>query len=179
MRKRTTAGIRRARQGQAILELVIGLVALMAVTMGLILIGQLGRAHTQAMIDARAEAGDRALASQYVSAAPGPVFLYDWTAGPDDRTHSRDDRPVYAFGEVLRDDLVTHAKPEDLEAALPDNLLSDIRNGASALESFNLVHGHEESDPVPLLPVVRRLFYNAESIEMEADAWLGWGSGIP
>lgn len=166
------------RAGQALVEMVAGLVAILVVFAGLVQIGRLGRAHTQAMMDARAEAGTFAASDQYVMQSPAPQYLYNWSEGGDDRRHSRDDRPLFALANAVRDDIMAHGRPEDLATRIGENILSEAYANEAVMDSFQLVHGREESDEIELFPVVRELLYDQPSLRMEGDVWLGWTRGL-
>lgn len=166
------------RGGQAIVELVVGLVAILVLVAGLLQLGRLAHAHTQAMMEARAEAGTFAMSQTYATQGPAPQYLYSWSDGPDGREHSRDDKPLYALPTDVRDEVLVHAKPEDLGGAAGDNPVTEAYDSGAVMDSFQLVHGHEESEDIPLYPVVRSLLYNAESIKLEGDVWLTWARSL-
>lgn len=168
----------RSRSGQALVEMVVGLVAILVLVAGLLQLGQLARAHTAALMEARAEAGAFAMSPTFAQQAPAPQYLYDWSAGEDGRTHSRDDRALYALSDDVRDDVLAHAKPGPLGGYVGGNQVSAAYESEALLDSFRLVHGREESEDLPLFPVVRTLLYDAESIRLEADVWLTWARAI-
>ena len=168
----------RDRQGQAIAEFAVTIVAMLVVVAGLLQIGLLSRAHTQVMQDARTEAGLQAFTAAYTLPLPGPRYILDWTPGPDGRTYSRDDEPNTTAPDAISAGVVQYAHPADLARQVPDNQLSPMQASLNVLPAFALVHGHKESDSIPLYPVVRRLLYNRDSITVEGDAWLVWTGGI-
>ena len=167
-----------SRAGQALVEMVVGLVAILAIVAGLLQIGLLAHAHTQTLMQARAEAGAFAMSPTFAQQAPAPQYLYDWSAGADGRTHSRDDKPLFALSDDVRDDVLAHAKPPALGNYVGDNPVNEAYESEALLDSFRIVHGREESEDIPLYPVVRTLLYDAESIRLEADVWLTWSRQI-
>ncbi len=168
----------RSRSGQAIIEMVVGLVAILVLVAGLLQLGRLGHEHTQLMMEAREEAGQYAMSDQYALEAPEPQYLYNWSEGGDGRRHSRDDRPLYALSQDVSDEVLVHAKPGELANRVGDNLVSAAYANEAILESFRLVHGRDKSDDIPLYPVIRSLVYNADSIQLESDVWLTWARDI-
>ncbi len=160
------------------IELMIALVALMAVFAGMLQIARLGQARSAALQDARREAGRFALAETYAVEMPGPQFLYGWQAGGDGRTHSADDQAVQASTRLVETGLLSPARPGDLDARVPGNAVSGLQNISPLVNGLDLVHGREQTDDIPLYPVVRHLLYDAESIRITADAWLTWTRGV-
>ena len=69
---------------------------------------------------------------------------------------------------------MAHAQPADLGSRVPTNHISALATTPVLIDEFYLTHGHIKSEPVPLLPVIRSLLYDAESIEVQADSWLVW-----
>jgi hypothetical protein len=172
---RPSAGPARAtrRRGMAIVEMVVGLVGLLAVFAGMLCIVRLGRERSVTLQEARAKAGAFAMADDYISDTPGPDFIYDWSTGNDGRKHSADDEPILGSAEPARRRILAVARPDDLDRRVPGNQLSPL-NRDSFVNSLGLVHGREDSDRVMLPPVVRHLLYDAEYVRIESDAWMVW-----
>ncbi len=162
------------RAGQALLELLAGLVALLVVIAATIHIQRLARAETGAWLAARREAGFDAMQAAYWLRMPGPRYVADWRRGPDGRPYSRDDTPIPADAAFIARGVVFHAHPASLRLAVPNNAISDLEDSAVHLGLFRFVHGHHQTDPVPLDGIMRKLIYRADSLRMEADAWLTW-----
>lgn len=160
------------------IELMITLVALLAVVAGLLQIARLGRERSAAMQEARRQAGQYALSGTFALDMPGPQFLYDWRTGTDGRSHSADDEPVQAAERVVAEGLLAPARPDALAARVPGNAVSVLHDQSPLVGGFDLVHGRELTDEIPLYPVVRSLLYDAESIRITADAWLTWSRGL-
>lgn len=168
------APARDPRGGQAMLEFVIALVAILVLVAGLLQIGRLTRVQLNALNEARADAARLAMSDVYTRRIPGPQFLRDWDVGPDRARHSRDDIPRPGDPGLVRLMILAHAKPDELAARVPDNPVSGLMNRYPLIDGYALVHGRAEPRTVPLLPVMRHLIYNAEAIDIGADAWLVW-----
>ena len=172
------SAIGHSRAGQAIVEMVVGLVAILVVFAGFLQLGRMAHEHTKIMMEARAEAGEFALAQTYALQAPAPQYLYTWGVGDDGRRDSRDDKPMFALTKDVRDDLLAHSKPDQLGGAVGENPVTRAYDDDALLDVFSLVHGREESEDIPLYPVVRHLLYDADSIRLESDVWLSWARSI-
>lgn len=160
------------RSGQAMVELVVGLVALLAVFVGILQIGRLAAERNRTLAEARGRAGVYAFGATHWSDLPGAQLIRDWDRGNDERSHSRDDRAI-AGSSLPFVEITSHAKPADLAARVPDNPISPM-NTAAALGDLLLVRGRVRSDEIPLLPVVRHLLYDADHIRFDESAWLVW-----
>lgn len=154
-------------------ELVVGLVALMVIFSALLLFARLGDRHTRAMIEARAKAGQYAMSDIYMLESPGPQFIYNWDEGADKKRYSADDKAQAADPTLAAAVLVNPSKPRDLEGRVPDNQISALSSG-SLLSGMNLVHGHEKTEAIELFPLEQHLLYGADSVRVEADVWLSW-----
>ncbi len=166
-------------RGQALIETVIALVALLAVFAALVQVARLGRARTEAMMEARREAGQNALSAEYAQPMPDPVFIYNWEVGDDGRSYSADDTVRGALSGTVDTDLLAPAHPAALAARRPGNALSNLQGLNPVVTGFDFVHGRAQSERIDLMPVVRHLLYDAENIQITADAWLTWTQEVP
>ncbi len=163
------------RAGQAIVELIVGLVALLVLVGGVITLGRLSRAQTVAIQEARRTAGVAALAD----AAPfsGPAYIESRTAGGDATPYSRDDGTTAGNVADFQDRVVSYGQPQALGETLPDNEVSTLFDAAFPQVMFGFTHG-EHDVTVSNIPIVRHTMYDAETIRVHGEAWLTWTKGI-
>jgi hypothetical protein len=169
---------RRARSGQALLEMTVALVAVVVVVAALLQVTALSREHLRMINAARAEAAMYAMGTEYRSGAPMPELLLDWELGPDERPMTADDRAVIASAEGVRSRVLRHARPEALNRIVPGNPVTGAAWTDPLPEAFGLVRSVQLSDPVPMIPIARHLLYDAEFIRVEGDATTVWLQGI-
>lgn len=164
-----------ARQGSAMTELVVSLVVLVSLTAGLVQIGTLTHLHTGVLVSARRRAGEAAFLDLGSEAAPVPLYIQDWTEGPDGRRHTRDDLPIQAASTDFADDVVSLAAPDtdawELLDAVPASELQDLRLEGNPSAAFGLVRG-SASRSTNLLPAVQSLLYAADSVTLESEVWM-------
>jgi hypothetical protein len=160
------------RAGQAIAELVVGLIALLVLFMGMLQLQSLARAHTQTLIAARQQAGQDAVLQPYLLRNATPRWISDWQLGHDSVAYSLDDVASFGNPGVLTDGIVAHANPATLNTYVPGNELSTA--ATSPLNELYLTHGQSTSQPVDLFPLIRNLVYGVDSIQLQGDAWLTW-----
>ncbi len=163
--------------GQAMVELAVGLVAMIVLLGALIQIGRLVQARSRTMMEARAAAGALGLAATNVAGALGGDYIYNWHAGRDGRAYTRDDVPLAATGAAAAVQAAVAASGMAGVPAPPANPFNGLAAGVHPAQDFALVHG-AESESVEVLPVVRQLVYNDDAIAVSSSAWLVWMEGI-
>lgn len=171
----TTTDTGAAQSGQAMVEFVVALVAIIVLTAGLLQFARISAAHTATAVEARREAGAYA-----IMAAPpfaDPDYILDRTVGPDGAAYSRDDGHIDALPDNFYAKVVGYANPAALNTRLPGNAVSRLYGRPFPQLEFGMTYG-SDSKQVPLLPVIRSLVYRATDIELESEAWMIWTHGI-
>jgi hypothetical protein len=174
-RRPGTADAGEARRGQAMIEFLVGIIAVMALFAGLIQFVSLFTAQTDTFSKARRAAGGRAMADvQMVSAAD---YIQFWDAAADQRRYSVDDTHSDANAISFKDEIVSRSAPNATDWLLldtiPNNEMRDLRDNAAPATLFGLMEGQETAD-IPLLPVVRTLLYDRSNIEIKSSVWMPW-----
>jgi hypothetical protein len=168
-------GRRHTRSGQAIAELVTGLIAIVVLIMGILLIQTLSRAHTQTLNQARAQAGQDAIQDPYILRYSVPSWISDWNTGRDKLHYSQDDQQVAGNPNTITAGVIARAQPSDLSAYAPGNEISAAANAGGLLDNLFLTHGREqETIDLARFPIIRHIVYGADAITMQGDAWLAW-----
>jgi hypothetical protein len=176
MNQRMAVVVRRpGQEGQAMVELIIALVVFMVLVAGIIQIGTIGKRHTEMMNDAREEAAVEAMKD--VSPFSSPEFMADRLEGDDAVRYSRDDGYKAGFVDDFQNGIVEYADPDALEQRRRGNVVSEMAGTPFPHLLFGLVEGRAD-DTVELWPVVRRLLYQADSVDVEGRVWLVWTKGI-
>ncbi|MBP7275867.1 MAG: hypothetical protein KBA51_06670 [Kiritimatiellae bacterium] len=174
----TKPGARHPKVGQALMEFVAALVIVVILVAALLQVAALSRERLRALQGARARVASVALADEYPTLSPGPGLLAGWTTGADGRPMSADDRAVGSAPDRLREDVLSLAGPMPLNLLAPGNPVSRAAMEDPMVDAFHLIRGTEQSDPVILIPIVRRLLYRADEITVEADATGVWLKGV-
>ena len=166
---------RRGRAGQAIAELVVGLIAMTVLIMGMLLIEELARTHTHALNLARAQAGQDAVQTPYILRNSEPIWIGDWSTGHDKIQYSQDDQPVSGNPSTVTAGIVAHAKPGSLSNYAPGNEVSGAASSKGLMDELYLTHGRESvSVDLAFYPIIRHAVYGVDSITMQGDAWMTW-----
>lgn len=167
------------RNGQALVELMVGLIAILALVAGLVQVVSLARSRTDSLVEARKMAGELALMGAPVAAAP--EFIRDWSEGPDGRRHTRDDRFTRAdameFSRIIVEQAAPDASGWRRLQSIPVDALSSLRGDPAPTARFGFVRGRDRRE-VPLLPAVQSLLYRSPSIEIESEVWLAVTGGL-
>ena len=167
------------RSGQAIAELVVGLIALLVVFMGMLQIQRLAHAHTQTLIAAREQAGQDALLSPYVLRYAAPSWIRDWSVGRDNVAYSQDDTPLSGNPNNVTDRIAAHAQrtvnpvPAELTTYAPGNELSAAATTATLQNELYLTHGQSRTN-ADVFSLIRSIVYRADTIQLQGNAWLTW-----
>ena len=177
------SGFRKNRDGQAITELMVGLVAVLALLAALVQIVTISKRHTDAMVTARKIAGQ--LAMQDGQPVSGADYLEDWEEGGDGKRYTKDDEPVEDdpsdFDSFIVEKAAQGAAGWDILNTAEYDDIPDLRNNPTPADVFGLVEGTADGtadDTVELLPVFKHLIYNADAIEIEVSAWQTLTTGI-
>ena len=171
------------RQGSAMLELMIGLVTIVALFAGLVQIVSLSSARHLTQGEARSMAGQNALDD--LGSGMGQLsdadFISDWDAGDDGRRHTHDDSFSGGNPMSFSDAIVQSSSPNGagwsiIQQAAGDQL-SPLLGQPNPAALFGLVEGEAQAN-VELLPAVKSLLFDADSIQVESHVWMTWTKGI-
>ena len=153
--------------GQAIVEFVVALVAVMVLFAGLLQIGLFSRLHTDAMMEARKDAAERAVSP--FAGAMSADFIAAWQDGDDEISYSKDDDAVLGQLNHFSSHIVQYAHPVELEDKRGVNLISTMSAQPSLILSA-LERGVAERT-MDVLPVIRNMVYGDDSIEVECEVY--------
>ena len=172
------------RRGSAMLELMIGLVTIVAIFAGLVQIVSLSGARHATHVEARRMAGRNAFDDDFGSGMgqlSDADYISDWDPGADERRHTHDDSASSGSPGAFSDDIVQYSSPDSagwtiIQQAAGDRL-SPLLGQPNPAALFGLVEGEAHAN-VELLPAVKSLIYHADSIEVESRVWMTWTRGI-
>lgn len=170
--------ISNSRDGQSLVELVVGLLAVVLLLMGILQIGRLGMKHTQTLLDGRKEADFIAGNDEFRSVDTPVGYAFGVTEGSDDRSYSQDDVVVKGNPDEIIDNVVGHADPGSLRIWMPTNSISPLENSASFMQAFDLIHTQSHSERVELYPIIRNLVADDQYIRLSHDVWMPWMRGL-
>lgn len=164
-------------------ELMIGLVAVLACFAALVQFVSLNRAHHATLTAARRTAGELALRD--TGPGTGQIsdadYIKDWSPGPDGKRHTRDDTHTTgnagAFSDRIVGQSVADGSEWDVLQRAPGDAVSPLFGQPNPSALFGLVSAGDR-ETVPVLPAVRSLLYRADSIEVESEVWMTWTRGI-
>jgi hypothetical protein len=98
---------RNAARGQAMIELIIGLVAVLALFAGLVQISTLAKAQNDTLADARRRVGLWAISDTTI--ADSPDYIRHWSDGPDGSPYTADDTFDRASAPAFQQIIVNRA----------------------------------------------------------------------
>ncbi|MEI6971263.1 MAG: hypothetical protein WCL44_07060 [bacterium] len=156
-----------SKSGQAIVEFVVAIIAVIVLVAGLIHIGVTSKVHTDVMTAAREEAGLHALNSVVGGSDAG--YIASVQDGADGVNYSADDElPDGNTMGVLQ--IARCAHPAELGAVIGDNAMTATFANPDLVVG-GLVNG-TGSATVHMLPVIQNLVNGEESFEVVSDVWM-------
>ena len=165
------------KDGQALTEFIVGLVAIMVLVAGLVQIASITKAHTDAMFSARKEAGQ--LSMQDGTLLSASLFIKDWKENDDEKRYTKDDSATTDSLMKFNNDIVEYASDSADGWSIMNNAKYDaipnLRNSTGV--QFGMVRGNAGSS-VDLLPIFQKLIYAAPEIDLECTVWMTWTKGI-
>lgn len=169
----------RRRSGQAVVEFIIALISILALAAGLLQLTALMLAHTRTMVAARQEAGEASV--QPIAPLSDAEFIRDWEEGSDTVPYTSDDDVVLSsaasqFASLFAERASTDAGWAYVERS-PSDGISPMRTLLAPSSLFGLVEGRD-TETVPLMPAVRTLLYDAESVRVESKVWMTFCGGL-
>lgn len=164
--------------GQSLVELVVGLLAVVLVLMGLLQIGRISLEHTQTLLDARKEADELAMDISFDPVDPGLPYAWGVAPGEDQRSYSLDDVVLHGSPDVIIEDVVAHASPDELNDWIGENELEPMRYPGSFTEAFDLTSAQGSSGTIELYPIIRNLVSDDDRIRLTREVWMPWLRGV-
>ncbi|HBC86994.1 MAG TPA: hypothetical protein DCZ94_08580 [Lentisphaeria bacterium] len=167
---------RRNQGGQAIVELTVSLVMLLAMFCGFILIAQLATKNVENIITARGEADENGYMGS-VSDNGNPIL--SWNEGADTYLYTADDQAVIGTsdnpslfsGELKNDEYDLKAAPDYVQ----DNFSKTMGTLYIFLDAANLTSGNETSS-VSLDDLSRMLYVDSSTITLEDTVYMPYMS---
>ncbi len=166
------------RAGQAMVELVVALIAILVVVAGLLQLILMGGAHTETLTEAAARAAARAVAGGALAETFTPIA--DWTPGPDGLRQTPDDLPERGSLDGPRGLIAARTAPDgDWSAVEPARFrsIADLHHGTLPSATFGFVRGDAVRD-VEVLPAARALFGLRDPTEIRNEVWMTLVGGL-
>jgi hypothetical protein len=164
--------------GQAAVEFVACLLALLLVITGMIHVANMGRASLLLHARLRGDAGKAAMRDDTLGTLP--PYISDWNPGTDGARYTADDRPVDGMAAGVEGTLTEYSArfPGDwtyatAESRLPVSMIH-LRESATLL---GFAHA-EDTVHVALSRVIRQLAYDKKEVVIKEEVWLPLMGGL-
>lgn len=161
------------RSGQSMIEFIVGLVAILVLSAGLLQIASLTRAQADVMNESRRIAGEQSLLD--MTTLEPAHFIQAMEMGPDNKKYTRDDTFTLADASTFRNTFINRTVENDADWAYisrsGDEHFTQMRNTANPSIVFGMVQG-ESHQTVDLISAVQSLIYRAPSIRVEGEVWM-------
>ena len=173
-------------RGQAAVEFVVALIALLLIVTGGVFLSQLQTAQRDMTTTLRGQAGDTALGGAIISL--GVPYILRWDDGPDERPGTADDEAVYGHAivfnnladyaaaegdadwERLRDLLDAAASDPDTASGRATLALLNLRDNPTPMSSLEFVR-RNDSRPVTVERFIRQLVIPSETVTVTHEVY--------
>jgi len=130
------------------------------------------------MLQATEEATEASIRDSYtVDLLGSPEYIHEVVVGDDEARYSADDDFTDESSAVFYGNIVSQADPERLQQFAGPNRLSSLYGAGNTIAEFDMVRGYD-ADDVRVLPVVRGIMYDGNSIEVESEVYMPWLKGM-
>ncbi|MFW6151561.1 MAG: hypothetical protein ACOC6C_01145 [Verrucomicrobiota bacterium] len=172
-----------AKNGQAMVEFLAGLVAVLAIIATMTVGARMIARHSNTMVDARENAADYAVYPFYDAAEHDTSLIQSWSPGPDGKRHTPDDEFTTANRQRFKNVIVQTAAEDgrswEILNGIPDNNVSRLAGSPFPASFFGLVRGSSQEEiDLSDLPAFTHLVYGGDHIEIKSNAWLIWLKGL-
>ena len=165
--------IKKTKSGQAMIEFVTGIIALLIlltmVFQGVVLTKQ----HADAMTEARTIAGSRAISS--LAGINSPTYVSSVDSGTDWKKYTADDIKIGGNSMSVENDVidktVVNSSDWNIIGSAPRTKFNEIRTIVSPVDAYGLVCG-ESTKTVTLSEAFKSLIWNKDSITIDVEVWM-------
>jgi hypothetical protein len=161
--------------GQAMIEFVVAIFAVVFLIAGIIQFAELAGAKGRLLLQLRGDAGPKAL-STIPFLPDSPDYLRTWEEGDDAMRHTADDDRVRGqAGNVLQQQVVDRSVPAGaswlpLQEAVNRDIAT-LHETALPMTALGFLHT-QEREVVELLPAMRTWIYGRDNVTVGAEIWL-------
>ncbi len=175
-------GTRAKRDGQAMVEFVVALVAVLFVAAGLLLVASLIRADTATFVEATGEAVSRSM-SMGLAASFSPIA--DWEPGRDGMRHTKDDRARPGNWGRVRRGITVFTAPDgdwsgtrrlDGASAHYDDIVN-VHDGVLSGSTMRFMRGYS-AQSVETLPVLQVVMGLPPTLTLRNETWMPATGGL-
>ncbi|MCC5847679.1 MAG: hypothetical protein JJU29_06245 [Verrucomicrobia bacterium] len=154
------------------IEFCIGIVAMLAVIGGIFQLGRMGRGRMDARVEATRIATARSMLGEDITGLYIPNYVREMYEGADGRTYSVDDRAIGGNTEDVYNRIVLPMNPGGVRQHVPGSPIADMEDSMEMMMGMGLVAGTGMDLNIPVLPVVRRLFFNRNTVDIQVQVWM-------
>lgn len=163
------------RSGQALVEFLVGLVAILTILACVKVGASMLTAHTKAMREARREADEKAFLN--LNMLSDAAYIRDVIEGADQKAYTRDDTHTdgdpLLFNSVVVEQAADTATQWGLLPLMHEDHFATLRGFGNPSAAFGLVKGTAtENVNIQDTPAVKHLFYGADSFNVRCDVWM-------
>ncbi|GEM_PF-789735 len=162
-----------SKRGQAVVEFCVGIVCMLIVIGGILQLGKMGIARTDARVQATARATSRSMMSQDEAGGLSlPPYLRRISEGGDSYSYSEDDVKIGGDEQALYDRVARKMHPDSVGLYAPGSDVAGMSDPTEMMLGMGLVQGLGYELNIPVLPIVRKLIMDDNSVDIQVQVWM-------
>ncbi len=164
------------------IEFLFGMVGIAVLISMLVQIGIISYEHTTMVIDTRNEVADRLASGGFPSYDAD--YLSGWDAGADYRNYTQDDERnsgnAYGFLDGLEAAMDLSELQSRVESPFPNDQFLNLNNSTAGgvSEAFGIFRETGRTDEIEILPGIRRLVADIETLVIRHEIYMPWTGNI-
>lgn len=168
-----------SRAGQAMIELMLGVILILILLVGTVQFVEVADAHTG--IDARIRGRSGFLAMSPILLEDTPRYITTWQPGTDGQRFTADDQPVFgspdAINRIASDTVNNPADWSVLSGLRQTSSLESLHQNPVPLMALGFI-GIRQSATVPVSDIAQELFYDKSTVTVQEDCWMPIMNGL-
>ena len=172
---------RRLRAGQAMIEMMLGVMLIMLLIAGMVQFVTIASVHSALDAQVRGDAG--VVAMSPLTAWDTPDYILNWKVGPDGQPFTADDQKTIgqpnAIG-LIANDSVRPNSPTDWNALAPlrsTSTMDLLHQTPTPLIDLGFI-GIKLSQEVPVIDVIQELVYAKPTVTVQEEVWFPVTKGL-
>ncbi len=172
---------RHLRAGQAMIEMMLGVILIMLLIAGMVQFVTIASTHSA--IDAKIRGDAGVVAMSPLTAWDTPDYILTWKAGPDGQQFTADDQKTIGIPNTINlitSDSVRQGSPTDWNALAPlrnTSTLDLLHQSPTPLIDLGLI-GIKLSQEVPVIDIIQELVYAKPTVTVEESVWFPVTKGL-
>ena len=144
---------------------------MLTVVAGIFQLGRMGIARTDARVEAIGRVTELGMNDSDSTFQTTRSYIREVSAGADERTYTVDDEQLTSGNVDVYERILEANQSSVLRAYAPGNDLAGIHGANEMSATTGLVQASVVESRIPVMPIVRRLFFDQDTVDVEVEVW--------